>query len=483
MNGPAKEMTNHCRCLLVLLCFLVATGCSKSPESPKTIATAPATQPNLAQAMPDFGSSEKVGTQSTGYGSTLSAAVDDAIRNAIRQVNGQTVDASTESFQQAIAVSIGEDAVQLSSAGFAQMIATHSKGAVTDFELISQEKLKDNSFKVAVKANVAKFKKPESTNLVRIVVAPIRVQAAAMIVGNRRIDPNTIATSLHASVSDALGQTRRFTVLDREFSSDIDSELAFIESGKVANEDFARLGQALATDLIWIGTLEQFNYVRHDQKLLTSDRTLVSYSGGAVLNYRLINMTTRQVVLGDKVQVELPNAEPTTLAAAIDENRVIADLSRQLSELASQAIVTKFFPITVVALQGDDVILSQGGKVIQAGKRYHVYQLGDELKDPQSGRSLGRVESECCVVEINRVTTDVAYGRLVEKKIALPTSLTPGSLEVRDEIAASTNPIGEEENASTPTSKAVLTAPSATEKKSTQKQNVKSQSSQADKDW
>jgi curli biogenesis system outer membrane secretion channel CsgG len=433
--------------------------------------------------MPDFGSSEKVSTQSTGYGTTLSAAVDDAIRNAIRQVNGQTVDASTESFQQAIAVSIGEGAIQLSSAGFAQMIATHSKGAVTDFELISQEKLKDNSFKAAIKANVAKFKKPESANLVRIVVAPIRVQAAAMIVGNRRIDPNTIAASLHASVSDALGQTQRFTVLDREFSSDIDSELAFIESGKVANEDFARLGQALATDLIWIGTLDQFNYVRHDQKLLTSDRTLVSYSGGAVLNYRLVNMTTRQVVLGDKVQVELPNTEPTTLAAAIDENRVIADLSRQLSELASQAVVTKFFPITVVALQGDDVILSQGGKVIQTGKRYHVYQLGDELKDPQSGRSLGRTELECCVVEVNRVTPDMAYGRLIDKKITLPVSLIPGSLEVREEVSFAKEAISETEKEVTAASKATSSSAAAIEHKLAPQPSEKTKSPNVDKDW
>lgn len=481
MTRAAKEISH--RYLQIFIYCLLAAGCSKAPEAAKPTTAVPEnTQSTAARAMPDFGGSEKVSTQSVGFGATLSSAVDDAIRNAIRQVNGQTVDASTESFQEAIAVSIGKDTAQLSSAGFAQMIATHSKGAVTDFELVSQEGQSDNTFKVTIKANVAKFKKPDSAKLTRVVIAPIRIKASSMIIGTRHIEPNTVAASLHTSVSDAIGQTQRFTVLDREFNSDIDSELDFIESGKVANDDYARLGQALATDLIWIGTLEQFNYVRHDQQLKTSERTLVSYSGGAVLSYRLINMTTRQVVLGDKVQIKLPDTEPTTLSPSIDENRVSADLLQQLSELAAQAVVRKFFPITVVALQGDDVVLSQGGKAVQSGKHYRVYQLGNELKDPQSGQSLGRMESECCVVEVNRITPETAYGRIVDKRLALPATLVPGSLEVREEVVAADESVAE----SNAQAKAAPRAASPTvdvQQKPATPVGGKTKSQNPDKDW
>jgi hypothetical protein len=80
------------------------------------------------------------------------------------------------------------------------------------------------------------------------------------------------------------------------------------------------------------------------------------------------------------------------------------------------------------------VTLSQGGQSVKAGMRYAVTSLGKELKDPQTGASLGRSETPCCDVVIDRVTDKLSYGHLDNVKISLDATL-PGQLQVEEQIA------------------------------------------------
>lgn len=440
-----KHPTRFCNVLRLNYIFrfsgLIAAfaifGCTPPAEPPAANVEPPkaAASKTMVRELPDFGSAEHVVTKAVGYGPSLIAAVDAAILSAIKQVNGQTMDASSVSLQQGVAVGIGKDVVQISSAGFAQAVSTRSGGAVTNFKLLSHEQVNSSQFTAEIEATVAKFKQPASASLPRLVVAPLRVVATSTVVGDARVAPEDLELALRQDIISALMQTNRFTVLDRDASAAVESELALIEGGEVQREDVARLGQALAADLILVGRIEQFSYEKHQQRLKTSDRSLTHYEGGARLTYRLINVSTRQMVATDTVLVEMPDTPPTTLPRSINNQVIRADLQRGLADQVSQAVLTKFFPITIAALEGDDVVLSQGGKMVKSGKQYRVYRLGQEIKDPQSGRSLGRIEHECCIIEVQRVTPELAYGRIVSKSETSAQEFIPGSLEVREEIA------------------------------------------------
>ncbi len=69
-----------------------------------------------------------------------------------------------------------------------------------------------------------------------------------------------------------------------------------------------------------------------------------------------------------------------------------AAMMESLSGQIGTSIVTTLFPVSVVSVDGDQVVLSQGGDTVQAGQRWQAVRLGEELKDPQTGRSLGRSE-------------------------------------------------------------------------------------------
>jgi hypothetical protein len=62
--------------------------------------------------------------------------------------------------------------------------------------------------------------------------------------------------------------------------------------------------------------------------------------------------------------------------------------------------------------------------------------MGDEIKDPQTGQSLGRTEEPCCVVAVDRVTATLSYGTLRNVEVDLDHVL-PGGLQLRKEVPAS----------------------------------------------
>src|ERR1700680_1882381 len=91
----------------------------------------------VTPSVPDVGKLETVPVRATGRGRMASEAVSDAIKSAILQVNGTTVDIHSTQFDGAIGISVGRKEIELQSSGFAQLVSQNSRGAVTGFRIVS----------------------------------------------------------------------------------------------------------------------------------------------------------------------------------------------------------------------------------------------------------------------------------------------------------------------------------------------------------
>jgi len=425
-----KSLHGLACCLVIALIAL--SGCSgeSTDESrkPQQASEAPA---SVARENPTAGKIEHVTTEAEGRGPTLNAAVDQAILIAIQQVNGKTMDASSMQFSGGVALSVGEDKLDIGSSAFAELVATRTRGAVTDFKMLSRKDLEGGDVAVTIQASVAKFQKPASAALLKVVVAPFRSDASSFVIDESNIPADRVIQELRQSIVNSLVQTRRVSVIDREFTDEVQGELELIESGRMATEEFARLGEQLLADYLLVGRVEEFGYQRHERQLRTSERTVVSHSGGARLSIRLINVTTGQVELSDTVEVELPQTAATTLGTAVSVEQVSNSLINGLGGSARDAIVSRLFPVTVVAVDGDEVVLSQGGQALRKGAYYEVMLRGKELTDPQTGQVIGRVEKRCCTIVVTRVSDDLSFGQVTDSSVKLSEVFAPGALEVR----------------------------------------------------
>jgi hypothetical protein len=438
--------------LSALLLSLIA-GCgqdAKTGAAPAAAPPVPATAPVPASAAhvvaaPDVGKMQNVVVQTSGSGISPGAAVNEALKSAIMQVNGATIDASSANInvsaqatadidvESANGADSGKATSTLQGNAFAEKIVSQSKGAVSSFKVVkvTPPALAGGAYTVDIEASIAKFSAPKDSGKIKIVIAPLHSDKASFNIGGRQVSAEQVLNPIRQQIIDSLSQSGRFTVLDRQFEGDIENELDMIDSGKTNNADFAKLGQALSADLVWVGVVNSFAYEKHARKLQTSDRELVSYSGGWSISQRLINLATRQILSSTTLHGEAPSIAPTTLGANFSETSTLKAMGADFAKQATDAIVLRNFPISVVQRDGNSVVLSQGGQVLAEGARYHVYLQGKEIKDPQTGQSLGNMETMCCDVVVSRVTPTLSYGALENVAVKLD-GVQPGELQLRE---------------------------------------------------
>ncbi|MFZ5656996.1 MAG: CsgG/HfaB family protein [Pseudomonadota bacterium] len=436
-------------------------GCKK--DAPAAAAAAPArSKPAPFRDNPDFGGVKTVTVETEAIGPTASIAVLRALDMAIAQVNGRRVTSSTQAVAAGIRLDVqGLGSTEVGGDAYVDQVVSASDGVVKGFHVLSQEEVErvdaEYSFtgeatsggyfgdairvsesekrmsrfwKVRVRADVAKFMGPQDDRPKLVVAAP-RVGSERYAVGDAQVDSQAVASEIRARLSDALTQTERFQLLDREFDAEMQDEVDFINSGNARSEEVARLGQRLATDLILVPTIERFAYPRSSRSLRLSGRELTSYSGGGRIALRIINASTGQVVMSESFEHTLPPTAPSTLPRAVDGAGMAATMMDSLSDRMVRAVVNEIFPISVIALQGDQVVLSQGGKSVATGERYDAVVLGEELTDPQTGRSLGRNEIPCCTIRIDRVADKTSYGTIEGPIPASLSAFRPGMVELR----------------------------------------------------
>jgi curli biogenesis system outer membrane secretion channel CsgG len=339
-------------------------------------------------------------------------------------------------------INVGADSAQASdrytgSASYSEKAKLDVKRGASSFSSDTETRKMRSYWKVRVRVDVAQYRAPDEQGQPRIVVAMPKTTAVRYAVGDDQVNAAEVASAVRGRLSDILTQTKRFIVLDREFGSEMQAEIDHINSGNVRVQDSARLGQQLATDLILIPTIERFEYLRSVRQLRMSDRQLVSYSGGARITLRLLNAATGEVVMSDSFDHRLASADPSTMPRVIDGANMAAKMMSSLSGQIGGAVVSEIFPVTVVSLTGDQVVLSQGGESLQAGQRWQAVYLGEELKDPQTGRSLGRNEIPVGTVRIDRVSAQTSYGTLEGGAGALADKpFKPGAIALRQKVAA-----------------------------------------------
>jgi curli biogenesis system outer membrane secretion channel CsgG len=386
-------------------------------------------------ALPDVGKLEQVSVTAQGSGPTASVAVQEAMKLAILEVNGASIDRSSVAVKFGLDISHAQTAATFRGSAFAEAIAQHSRGVISNFKLVSLTDPTDKSgpYKATITASIAKLTAPTDSKKIKIVVAPLHINASSYEFGDQNIPASKVAADIRQQLVDALTATGRFSVLDRDFGPEVQQELDLVATGQTPSNEMAKLSQTLSADIVWVGTINNFAYTRAAHKLQTSDRQLVSYSGGWSVSQRLLNVTTRQILLSDTIQEQAPTTDPTTLDRGIDVAQSEATMQSAVVTKAIASILTRTFPITVVVKDGTNVVLSQGGLSVKEGARYAMVAMGKELIDPQTQQSLGRLELPCCQVIIDKVTANLAYAHIENPKTPLD-AIDPTELQVREEL-------------------------------------------------
>ena len=359
-----------------------------------------------------------------GSGKTINLAALDGLKMAVSQVNGATVAASTATSISSSVMGQGDNKEYLYSNQFQQQIETATKGVVKNWTILSerQDANLGNIYFLKMRVTVAKYK--ESAQLQRL-------RLAFSDFGYARSQGNSAkaasaARDTQQRLTAYLTQTRRFAIIDRQNMDRTQAELNLIQGGDFKVEEMARLGNKVGADYMVIGDVAKADTRTTKQVMQTTGKTFTKTTSNLSISIRIIDIATSQVKFADQFDL----TDETSLGV------LASDMSREMGEFILNAI----YPVRIVAVNGDELSLGQGGRTIQRGRSYNLIKLGERIYDPYTKESLGRQETIVGVVNITSVQAKTSTA-----KIARLDAITSDELSQIDLIVRPTK-MGERKN-------------------------------------
>ena len=367
-----------------------------------------------------FAEIKYVETIAKGTGETFEIALKKAFNRAVSKVNGVSVE--SESVLKTIdkSVTTNEGSSASLTRDLQQSINEKTKGSIKTFEILSETKDSNGLVNIEIKATIAKFALSKSAKRKRIAVVHFRLNIGRIDLED--FSPEDFQELLNQKFSSYLVQTRKFTVLDREFEKEIKGELANLaESDNI--DDQVKIGQTLLADYIIVGRVDNFDIKEVEKKFLTSEKVIKKTMAILNFSYRVIDVPTTQIKYSSSVNLEVNLKK---------QNQPLVYLSDMTARNAGVEVMYAIYPILVEKIEGDLLYLGQGGSQIKLNDQYSLYERSDEkIKDSYTGEILGNVETKVGLVEIVDSNSKFSVAKILESNVELDRNFKPRKYMVK----------------------------------------------------
>ncbi|MGB4194904.1 MAG: CsgG/HfaB family protein [Limnohabitans sp.] len=347
----------------------------------------------------------------TGNGGDPSAAMIDAIENAIGQVGGMKMSSATSMSMSEVTRGNSTTLEQ----DFKQNIERLTRGVVKSYSVLESGTSPGSgrSF-VKIKAVIPTYKASEQLKRLKLAVMPLTVVGSA----SSKPDAANFAESVSAALEAYLTQTRKFAMIDRRYSDSSNRELARVNSRNAPIEETVKVGMRVGADYIVLAALKEFAAQQVQQQRVTG-RVVSRLSAPVSIDVRVLDIATGQIKFAQTY------VNPGRLHSNMSLSQYAADIGSDIGQVINMAI----YPIAVVSANAGQVTLNQGGDTVQVGRVYRLVSLGQNLIDPYTKESLGQEEKEVARVEVTSVTDRTATAKVVTG--SLPATVKPGSVLAR----------------------------------------------------
>ena len=359
-----------------------------------------------------------------GKAESYEIALKKALKEAISKVNGVTL--KTESVLETIDKSLTTNEGSSASLGrdLKEKIYEKSGGSIKSFDILKEYEDANGLQVVEIRATVAKYKLSKTANRKRMAIVPFRVNLNEISIYGKRgfDDADSLVKFINQEFTNYFVQTRKFTILDREFDKEIAAELMNLDNSEKI-EDQVKIGQKLFADYIIVGRLDFLVLEKIEKKFLTSDKILKKEIGTLNFSYRVIDVPTGQIKYSSKVALEVDIKKQT---------QPIPYLFNLTAQEAGLEIMYAIYPILVEKIEDDLLYLGQGGNQIKVDDSFTIYERTDsKIKDTYTGETLGNVEKVVGKAIIIDSNAKFSVAQITEQKYDLSEGFKPRKYMVK----------------------------------------------------
>lgn len=360
--------------------------------------------------------------EATGMGSTYRAAVNEALITALEKTEGVTVSASMRSQMASVEASVS------SSDGDSDRVAVNdsitkglekvANGKILGYDVVSEDfdpTTKKYTVQLSVRMPGAYVVGLDPSNRRRMAVVPFRVATGDSISWFGKAESSAAwAKTLADKMNERLTQTRKFTMVDRKFDSEVNAELARLTGANASKADAERLNQKLATDYLIVGEVKFSPVAAPGVNPLTGQALPMTSQRFAEVSYRVLLAPTGQLKWTDSVVVDALDYP------AGDLQTFVSMTAEAVAAEAVDGIMGNILPLEIVGKTPSGLLLiGEGGKSLDVGERFTVFALGEVVADTRTGEELDEIEDAVGTVEIVRVTSKMSYAKVVEGEAKL----------------------------------------------------------------
>ena len=193
-------------------------------------------------------------------------AIYEALVQAASQVQGVSLQDARDAFMDSSAqlrkTKAGETDVSEIRESLKQSVSAKTKGRVLSYEITEERFDKElNSWIIELDAKVPGqyVVGLHPDNRRRLVVMPFRTLTAKVKIYGQDAELAPSCEDLARRLNENLVQTRKFTMLEREFTSEVQAELSRLNFDNASAGDFGRFQQLLVTDYMVIGNVKLYD--------------------------------------------------------------------------------------------------------------------------------------------------------------------------------------------------------------------------------
>ena len=324
-------------------------------------------------------------------------------------VSGST---GTESLQESVSGS-GADRAHISGNGSASDSDAGSFGAnasvvnassavsgvVRRFQVVAKSQT-DGLWHVTIVAEIPVYQASAASKRLKIAVLPFHLPSEGKAVDD-------FEEGLRSQVVDALSQSGKVAVLDRDYSQENQDEIAQLQSEDFNKDEAGKLGNRLGADYIIVGTVTQANATRDSVYMQAiGQRIYGATHARAQLHFRLIEAATGVVQLSgtlDSAKYASGSLDAVAKAEAADlTNRVLDSL----------------YPLRIESIADGVFYLGRGGDGVRIGDTFRVLRQGAPILDSDTHEVLGTSETEVGRVVVTEVEPKLSKATLVSGNLA-----------------------------------------------------------------
>ena len=355
--------------------------------------------------------------EASGMGSTYRAAVNEALITALEKTEGVTVSASMRSQMESVEASVSStdgdsDRVAVNDS-ITKGLEKVANGKILGYDVVSEDfdpTTKKYTVQLSVRMPGAYVVGLDPSNRRRMAVVPFRVATGDSISWFGKAESSAAwANALADKMNERLTQTRKFTMVDRKFDSEVNAELARLTRANASKADAERLNQKLGTDYLIVGEVKFSPVVAPGVNPLTGQALPMTSQRFAEVSYRVLLAPTGQLKWTDTVVVDALDYP------AGDIQTCVSMTAEAVAAQAMDGIMGNILPLEIVGKTPSGLLLiGEGGKSLDVGERFTVFARGEVATDTRTGEELDEIEDAVGTVEIVRVTSKMSYAKVIE---------------------------------------------------------------------